>query len=110
MGELGRHTSAGQWLDLQNRGWWLDLQYSTLGLQMMQEWLGQHKLDRKALAALASNAQAVQVYEQYLRNQVQDVMEDLLADFDEPSPAQGTPATYVQDKTFVQMRVAHSCA
>lgn len=72
---------------------------------MMQEWLGQHKLDRKALAALASNAQAVQVYEDYLRNQVQDVMEDLLAEFDEPAPAQGTPAAYVHHKTFIQMPV-----
>lgn len=61
-----------------------------LGVQMMQEWLGQHKLDRKALAALASNAQAVQAYEDYLHNQVQDIMEDLLAEFDEPAPAQGT--------------------
>ena len=59
-------------------------------MQMMQEWLGQHKLDRKALAALASNAQAVQAYEDYLHSQVQDVMDDLLAEFDEPAPAQGT--------------------
>ena len=54
---------------------------------MMQEWLGQHKLERKALAALASNAQAVQLYEDYLRLQVEDVMEDLLAELDEPEPA-----------------------
>ena len=60
-----------------------------LGLQMMQEWLGQHKLDRKALAALAGNAQAVQVYDDYLHSQVQDVMEDLLAEFDEPEAAPG---------------------
>lgn len=57
--------------------------------QMMQEWLGQHKLDRKALAALAGNAQAVQVYDDYLHSQVQDVMEDLLAEFDEPAAAPG---------------------
>lgn len=69
------------------------LNNSMLGLQMMQEWLGQHKLDRKALAALASNAQAVQAYEDYLRNQVQDIMEDLLAEFDEPALAQGTLMT-----------------
>lgn len=56
---------------------------------MMQEWLGQHKLDRKALAALAGNAQAVQVYDDYLHSQVQEVMEDLLAEFDEPAPAPG---------------------
>ena len=74
---------------------------------MMQEWLGQHKLDRKALAALSSNAQAVQAYEEYLRNQVQDVMEDLLAEFDEPAPAQGTPHAYFQDKTFMKQPTAH---
>lgn len=70
---------------------------------MMQEWLGQHKLDRKALASLASNAQAVQVYEDYLRNQVQDVMEDLLAEFDEPVPAQGTHVACVQGNKFVHI-------
>lgn len=52
----------------------------------MQEWLGQHKLERKALAALAANAQAAQLYEDYLRLQVEDVMEDLLAEFDGPVP------------------------
>lgn len=83
--------------------------YSTVfsALQMMQEWLGQHKLDRKALAALASNMQAVQLSEDYLRNQVQDVMEDLLAEFDEPGPAQGTPPACAHDQTFIQMAVAH---
>lgn len=62
-------------------------------MQMMQEWLALHKLDRKQLAALAGNAQAAQVYEAYLHQTVQEVMEDLLADFDEPElePAQGTP-------------------
>ncbi|DBA76675.1 TPA: hypothetical protein ACH3X2_008711 [Trebouxia sp. C0005] len=57
---------------------------------MMQEWLALHKLDRKQLAALAGNAQAAQVYEAYLHQTVQEVMEDLLADFDEPElePAQ----------------------
>ena len=76
---------------------------------MMQEWLGQHKLDRKALAALASNAQAVQVYEEYLRNQVQDVVEDLLAEFDEPAPAQGTCVALhgCRANSLVQMPVAH---
>ncbi len=63
-------------------------------MQMMQEWLALHKLDRKQLAALAGNAQAAQVYEAYLHQTVQEVMEDLLADFDEPEPesepAQGT--------------------
>ena len=61
-------------------------------VQMMQEWLALHKLDRKQLAALAGNAQAAQVYEAYLRHTVQEVMEDLLADFDEPEPepTQGT--------------------
>ena len=55
----------------------------------MQDWLGQHKLDRKALAALAGNAQAVQLYQDYLHQQVSDVVEDLLAGFAEPAPAQG---------------------
>ena len=61
-------------------------------MQMMQEWLALHKLDRKQLAALAGNAQAAQVYDAYLHHTVQEVMEDLLADFDEPEPepAQGT--------------------
>jgi len=61
-------------------------------MQMMQEWLALHKLDRKQLAALAGNAQAAQVYEAYLHQTVQEVMEDLLADFDEPEPepAQGS--------------------
>ncbi len=61
-------------------------------MQMMQEWLALHKLDRKQLAALAGNAQAAQVYEAYLHQTVQEVMEDLLADFDEPQPepAQGS--------------------
>ena len=63
---------------------------SMLCVQMMQEWLALHKLDRKQLAALAGNAQAAQVYEAYLHQTVQEVMEDLLADFDEPEPAQGT--------------------
>lgn len=66
-----------------------ELSQSALGMQMMQEWLGQHKLDRKALAVLAGNAQAVQLYDDYLRTQVQDVMEDLLAEFDESPPVQG---------------------
>ncbi len=57
-------------------------------MQMMQEWLALHKLDRKQLAALA---EAAQVYEAYLHHTVQEVMEDLLAEFDEPEPepAQG---------------------
>ena len=75
--------------------------HSRLCLQMMQEWLGQHKLDRKALAALAGNAQAVQVYEDYLRQQVQDVMEDLLAEFDEPAPAQGTHLNMSHAPAFI---------
>ncbi|DBA81836.1 TPA: hypothetical protein ACH3X1_007555 [Trebouxia sp. C0004] len=53
---------------------------------MMQEWLALHKLDRKQLAALAGNAQAAQVYEAFLHQTVQQVMDDLLADFDEPEP------------------------
>ncbi len=56
---------------------------------MMQDWLAVHKLDRKQLAALAGNAQAAQVYEDYLHQTVQEVVHDLLAEFDEPQPAEG---------------------
>lgn len=56
---------------------------------MMQEWLAKYKLDRKQLAVLAGNAQAAQAYEDYLQQTVVEVVEDLLAEFDEPAPPEG---------------------
>ena len=68
---------------------WLKVRW--VMLQMMQDWLALYKLDRKQLAALAANAQAAQAYEDYLHLTVQEVVEDLLAEFDEPEaePAPG---------------------
>lgn len=37
---------------------------------MMQDWLAERKLDRKALAALAANAVAVEAYSDYARCEV----------------------------------------
>ena len=52
---------------------------------MMQDWLAMYKLDRKALAALTGNAQAVQTYQDYLQLTVQDVMEDILSALEPPA-------------------------
>ena len=60
------------------------------GLQMMQDWLAGFKLDRKALAGLAGNAQAVQAYQDYLQATVQDVVEDLLTLLAPAQDQQGT--------------------
>ena len=56
----------------------------------MQDWLAQHKLDRKHLAVLAGNASAAQAYEDYLHATIEEVVEDLLAPFFEPPAPQGT--------------------
>lgn len=55
---------------------------------MMQDWLTMHKLDRKALAALSGNAQAVQTYQDYLQMTVQDVVEEIISVLDPPATAQ----------------------
>lgn len=39
-------------------------------LQVMQDWLAERKLDRKALAALAANAAAVESYKDHARGEV----------------------------------------
>lgn len=60
-----------------------------VALQMMQDWLTLNKLDRKALAVLSGNAQAVQMYQDYLQISIQDVVEDILSVLD-PSAAEDT--------------------
>lgn len=60
-------------------------------MQMMQDWLAMYKLDRKALAALAGNAQAVQSWQDYLQMTVQDVVQDMLSVLEPPAAEdQGT--------------------
>lgn len=80
--------------------------------QMMQDWLALYKLDRKQLAALAANAQAAQAYEDYLHLTVQEVVEDLLAEFDEPE-AEPAPGDWVKlapaATVLVLSRFLHSC-
>ena len=73
-------------------------------LQMMQDWLGEHKLDRKQLVGLASNAQAAQTYQDYLNQTVLQVVDDMLAQFDEPSPDQGTLHLHTTNMSCIMLQ------
>lgn len=77
---LGKHGLANEQLSLCHQGWARDCvsQEVVVCLQMMQDWLARYKLDRKALAGLAGNAQAVQAYQDYLQATVQDIVDDIL--------------------------------
>jgi hypothetical protein len=47
---------------------------------MVNDWLNDRKLDRKALTALANNAAAVEEYHQHVAYEVYSVVQDIVAD------------------------------
>lgn len=55
---------------------------------MMQDWLNKHKLDRKALANLASNLALVEAYEIYVAHEVKATLDGIIssiAEAEEPT-------------------------
>jgi len=67
--------------------------------QMMQDWLSQYKLDRKALAALAANLAAVEAYEEFAAQEVASLLEDLV-----DSVAEGGSPPSVQEATQTMLQ------
>lgn len=49
-----------------------------LYLQMMQDWLNAYKLDRKALAVLATNLTQVEAYEAYLAHEAEAALDGII--------------------------------
>ena len=47
--------------------------------QVMQDWLNERKLDRKALTALSTNLAAVEAWEEYVLEEAQAVVHSLVA-------------------------------
>lgn len=45
---------------------------------MMQDWLTQHKLDRKALASLAANLVQVEAYEAYIAHEAEAALDGII--------------------------------
>lgn len=53
--------------------------FGVCGAQVMQDWLNERKLDRKALTALSTNLAAVEAWEEYVLEEAEAVVRSLVA-------------------------------
>lgn len=81
--------------------------------QVMQEWLNERKLDRKALTALSVNLAAVEAWEEYVREEAAALLHSLVAavageedpaavddDSDDALPGASASASDAEDEEF----------